>query len=54
MVYVAFRVHHPEGDKTDELGVRFFGWDEKFDEWLPLSSARIAKYQTYTDDQLLS
>jgi len=54
MIYVAFRVSHPSGDKIDKEGEHFFGWDETFDEWMPRSSARLAKYQTHTDESLKS
>lgn len=40
-VHIAWRINHPEGDKTDSAGNRFFGWDETNDDWLPLYSARI-------------
>jgi len=42
MVHIAFRVNHPEGDKTDPEGNCYFGWDDKFDEWVPRYSARLA------------
>ena len=38
---IAWRINHPEGDKTDAAGNKFFGWEEAMDEWLPLYSARI-------------
>jgi hypothetical protein len=44
MAHIAFRVSHPEGDKTDAAGNRYFGWDDKFDEWLPLYCARLQRY----------
>ena len=43
-VQIAWRIEHPEGDKTDSAGKRYFGWDATMDEWLPLYSARIQKY----------
>ena len=52
MANVAFRVTHPEGDQTDKEGNKYFGWDSNFDEWIPVFSARIAKYQTHTGDDL--
>lgn len=50
MVHIAFRVGHPEGDKADAEGHRFFGWDDKFDEWMPRSSARIQEYGSRSDE----
>lgn len=41
MVHIAFRLNHPDGDKTDSQGNKFFGWEEAWDEWLPLYSARV-------------
>ena len=41
MIHIAFRMNHPDGDKTDAQGARFFGWEEAWDEWLPLYSARV-------------
>jgi hypothetical protein len=52
MANIAFRVYHPDGDKVDKAGVKFFGWDETFDEWLPLYSPRIQKFNTYTSDNI--
>ena len=52
MAKVAFRVTHPDGDSTDKDGNKYFGWQENFDEWIPLFSARITKYQTHTGDDL--
>lgn len=52
MAKVAFRVNHPDGDSTDKDGNKYFGWQESFDEWITLFSARIAKYQTHTGDDL--
>lgn len=43
---------HPDGDKTDKQGNKYFGWEEEFDEWMPARSARIAPYQKYTTDSL--
>lgn len=43
-VEVAFRVPHPNGDKTDKNGNKYFGWEEVYDEWMPECSARIAPY----------
>ena len=38
---------HPEGNKEDDNHRKFFGWSEKFDEWIPAYSPRIQKYQTF-------
>jgi hypothetical protein len=45
-VKVGFRLLHPQGNKeleTDEKQ-NFFGWSEKFDEWMSPYSPRIQKY----------
>ena len=52
MVNIAFRIYHPDGDKKDKNGEKFFGWDETFDEWFPLYSSRIAKFNTHTGDNV--
>ena len=44
MAHVALRVEHPDGDKKDEDGKPFYGWNKEFDEWMPLYSARIAPF----------
>ena len=44
MVQLGLRVTHPEGDKTDKAGNKYFGWEEEHDEWLPQYSARIQRY----------
>lgn len=49
MAYIGYRVMHPDGDKTDDQGNRFFGWEDKYDDWVPLYSACLARYRTYTD-----
>ena len=41
MAKIALRVMHPEGDKKDGQGNSFYGWDESFDEWMPLYTARL-------------
>ena len=50
MGQIAFRVSHPDGDKKDSEGNAFFGWDKEYDEWIPLYSARLASFQTHTQD----
>jgi hypothetical protein len=49
MVYVGWRIRHPDGDKTDGDGNKFYGWEDSYDEWLPLQSARLAPLHTHTD-----
>lgn len=51
-VHIAFRVPHPDGDRTDNAGNKYFGWPEEFDEWIPERSSRIAPYKTYTTESL--
>lgn len=43
---------HPDGDKTDKAGNKYFGWEEDYDEWMPERSSRIAPYQKHTTDAL--
>lgn len=52
MVQIAFRIYHPEGDKSDKAGRKFFGWEEAYDEWFPLYSARIDKHNTHTSENI--
>lgn len=41
-VKVGFRMYHPEGNKEDEnTKEKFFGWSERFDEWMSVYSPRI-------------
>ena len=54
MIHIALRVEHPDGDKKDEGGVPFFGWNKDFDEWMPLYSARVAPFQQHTNDSFLN
>lgn len=51
-VLIAFRVPHPNGDKTDKAGNKYFGWEEEYDEWMTERSSRIAQYQKHTTDSL--
>lgn len=51
-VQIAFRVPHPDGDKTDKAGNKYFGWEEYYDEWMTERSARIAPYQKHTTETL--
>jgi len=49
MVNLGFRIYHPQGNKYDELDNRpFFGWSERFDEWMPAYSPRIALHGTFS------
>ena len=52
MVNVAWRVYHPDGDKKDGDNKTFFGWDETFDEWIPLQSAIIAPLHTHSSQTM--
>ena len=49
MVQIAFRISHPDGDKKDQDGTNFFGWDKEYDEWVPLFSARLASFKEHTE-----
>lgn len=52
MAHIAFRIYDISGDKVDEKGNKFFGWESTFDEWIPLYSARITEYQKYTKGEM--
>ena len=43
---VAFRIYDDEGSKTDEENRRFFGWSEKYDDWIPVTSILIQRYKS--------
>ena len=44
-VKVGFRIYHPEGNKEEEnTKQKFFGWSEKFDEWINNYNPRIQKF----------
>ena len=44
---VGFRVYEEEGNKEDqENGLKYYGWSDKFDEWIPAFNPRIQKYQS--------
>lgn len=46
--YVAFRIYNENGKKIEETtGKRFDGWTAKFDEWIPIYSPRIQKFDTH-------
>jgi hypothetical protein len=40
MAYVAFRIYHDNGMKSDTVG-KYDGWSERFDEWVSVYSPRI-------------
>jgi len=40
-------MYHPEGGKEDELGRKYFGWSDRFDEWVPAYSLRVQKFQQF-------
>lgn len=41
---VGFMMYHPEGNKEDDDGRKFFGWSDKFDETISAYSPRIQKF----------
>jgi hypothetical protein len=43
---VAFRIYDEEGSKVDEDNRRFFGWSEKYDDWLSVTSILLQRYKT--------
>jgi len=47
MTQVGFRQYHIDGNREDLKGRKFYGWGERFDEWLCAFSPRIMKYNTY-------
>lgn len=49
MAYIGYRVNHPDGDKTDDDGNKFFGWEDKYDDWVPVFSACLHPYNSHTD-----
>lgn len=41
-VLVGYRVYRENGDKVDSInGKNYFGWSQKFDEWLSIHSPRV-------------
>ncbi len=41
-VLVGYRVYREDGDKTDNTNsLAYYGWSQKYDEWLPANSPRI-------------
>jgi hypothetical protein len=47
MVNVGFRRYHENGTREDLRGKKFYGWGERFDEWLPAYTSRIQPNDTY-------
>jgi len=45
---VGFRIYYEDAQKVDDEGKKYDGWSNKFDETLPLCSAKVAKLYTYT------
>ncbi len=43
--YIGYRVYVEKAQKSDNRGC-FEGWSERFDEWVPIHSARIAQINT--------
>jgi hypothetical protein len=43
-VKVGFRLFHPQGNKELDDKRKYFGWSERFDEWLSPFSPRIQRY----------
>eukprot|EP00347_Sterkiella_histriomuscorum_P003547 403363872 len=39
-VLIGYRIYHPRGFKSDDYGA-FFGWPNRFDEWITIDSTRI-------------
>eukprot|EP00347_Sterkiella_histriomuscorum_P006045 403354271 len=39
-VFIGYRIYHPRGVKSDCYG-QFFGWSNRFDEWITIDSTRI-------------
>ena len=38
-------MYHPEGNKEDEMTKqKYFGWSDRFDEWLSAYNPRIQKF----------
>ena len=52
MAHIGFRIYENNGDKVDDKGNKFFGWEQTFDEWIPLYSARITEYSKFTQGEL--
>jgi hypothetical protein len=45
MATIGLRVYTPTGQRHDEIG-NYEGWSDRFDEKVPLYSARIVKFMT--------
>ena len=46
LVKVGYRTYHDDGNKVDKDDKKFIGWSSKYDEWFPVTSARLAKPKT--------
>jgi hypothetical protein len=44
---VGFRIYKEDATKKDEEGKSYEGWSSRFDEWVPLCSAKVAKLYTH-------
>ena len=40
-VKVGFRIFHPQGNKEDDDKNKYFGWSDRFDEWIQAFNPRI-------------
>ena len=41
---VGYRIYRENGDKVDQINSKqYFGWSQKYDEWLSAHSPRIQK-----------
>ena len=49
-VKIAIHMNHPDSDCTDMQGNKFYGWNDIFDEWINLYSARIAPHKQHTGE----
>lgn len=43
---IAFRIYDEDGSKLDDDDRKFFGWSEKYDEWIPVTSIFIQRYKS--------
>ena len=43
---IGFRIFTPNGNKIDQEGNKYNGWDKRYDEYVTLMSPRIAKLYT--------
>ncbi len=45
-IFVGYRHFHPEGSKTDDDGNKFFGWSDRYDNWISSGDIRVQKYHS--------